>query len=438
VIRLRRSRTQTILLFALALIASQGFSFYAVFHYALLPGLQQFNRILAYEVDLMLDQTEKQKQLTPDAPLRRHLLQHLGLTIHSLDDPLSEEFKQAKPVDFLSEEMSQDLGTRAEVRLILGDESYVLWIRIESLPRHLLRIPLSELQEEDFAPLFYNSLLMAFIVIVCGWGYIRLRNRPLMALEKVAKKVGKGEVPPPLPVQGAPEIQAVTEAFNQMAKGIEELEEDRALLMAGVSHDLRTPLTRIRLATEMMSSEEQVLADSIIEDTEECNQIIDQFMDYLQPVDKDKFEEIDLNGVIDDVIRAEHTSGVIINGSLHQDLLPIKGDAVGIKRVVTNLVVNAIRYGKGWVLISSGMSVDKELVWVSVEDNGPGIPTNQLKKLFEPFVRGDTARGSEGTGLGLAIVKRIVRQHNGSIVVNNRSAGGLKIQVSFRTNPRAC
>lgn len=436
-IRLRRSRTQAILLFALVLIASQGFSFYAVFHYALLPGLQQFNRILAYEVHLMLDKAEKQEQmLDPESPLRRHLLQHLGLTIHSLDDPISEEYKQANPVDFLSQEISQDLNTRAEVRLILGAESYVLWVRLEPFPNYLLRIPLSELQEEDFAPLFYNSILMAFIVIICCWGYIRLRNRPLVRLEKAAKKVGKGEMPPPLPVQGAPEIQAVTEAFNQMAKGIEELEEDRALLMAGVSHDLRTPLTRIRLATEMMSPGEQVLADSIIEDTEECNQIIDQFMDYLQPVDKDKFEQIDLNGVIDDVIRAEHTSGVIINGSLHQDLLPIKGDAVGIKRVVTNLVVNAIRYGKGWVQLSSGMSVDKELVWVSVEDNGPGIPTKQLKKLFEPFVRGDTARGSEGTGLGLAIVKRIVRQHNGSIVVNNRSAGGLKIQVSFRTNPK--
>ncbi|PWI33059.1 two-component system sensor histidine kinase EnvZ [Vibrio albus] len=436
-LRVRRSRTQTILLFALVLIGSQGFAFYAVFHYAFLPGLQQFNRILAYEVDLMLDQAEEhERMLDADAPLRRHLLKQLGLTIHKSTDPLGEEFKKAKPVEFLSKEMSRDLDSPAEVRLVLGSESYVLWVRIHAFPDYLLRIPLSELQEDDFAPLFYNSILMACIVIVCGWGYIRLRNRPLMALEKAAQKVGKGEVPPPLPIQGAPEIQAVTKAFNQMAKGIKELEEDRTLLMAGVSHDLRTPLTRIRLATEMMPPEEQFLADSLIQDTEECNQIINQFMDYLQPVNKDKFEAIDLNGVIDDIIRAEQCSDIIINGSLHKELPLFQGNPVAIKRAVTNLVVNAVRYGHGWVLISSGLSADKELIWVSVEDNGPGIPPDQLNKLCEPFVRGDTARGSEGTGLGLAIVKRIVSQHDGSVVVNNRSEGGLKVQVSFRARQK--
>ncbi|WP_177342219.1 histidine kinase dimerization/phospho-acceptor domain-containing protein, partial [Klebsiella variicola] len=107
--------------------------------------------------------------------------------------------------------------------------------------------------------------------------FIRLQNRPLIALEKAAKMVGRGETPPHLPEQGTLEIRSVTRAFNRMSKGIQALEEDRALLMAGISHDIRTPLTRIRLATEMMSPEDSYLAESIISDTEECNQIISQF-----------------------------------------------------------------------------------------------------------------------------------------------------------------
>ncbi len=432
-LKLRRSRTQTILLLILVLVASQGFVFYAVFHYALLPGLQQFNRILAYEVDLMLDQAEVQEQALALSPsLQRHLLKQLGLTLHHSDEPLAAEFEHATQIDFLSDDMSRDLGTPAEVRLILGHESYVLWIRIEAFPHMLLRIPLSELQEEDFAPLFYNSILMALLIIGCSWVYIRLRNRPLIALEQAALKVGRGETPSPLPVSGATEIRAVTKAFNQMSKGIQALEDDRTLLMAGVSHDLRTPLTRIRLATEMMSPEEGFLAESIIQDTEECNEIIGQFMDYLRPAEPDKYEPVNLNRIVEGIVNSEQTEQAVqMEAFLYDELKPFPGNPVAIRRAVTNLVINAIRYGHGWVLLTTGLSADKKQVWICVEDNGPGIDAEQLNKLFEPFVRGDAARGSDGTGLGLAIVKRIVVQHGGAVSVNNRSEGGLKVQVSF-------
>ena len=105
---------------------------------------------------------------------------------------------------------------------------------------------------------------MAVLIVAGGWLFIRLQNRPLISLERAAKDVGRGEIPPPLPEKGASEIRSVTLAFNQMSKGIQTLEEDRALLMAGISHDLRTPLTRIRLATEMMSPQDSYLAEGII------------------------------------------------------------------------------------------------------------------------------------------------------------------------------
>ncbi|HGF7372849.1 TPA: two-component system sensor histidine kinase EnvZ [Vibrio cholerae] len=430
--RIRSSFTQSILLFFSLLIASQIYSYYAVFNYALLPSLQQFNKILAHEISLMLDDTSNPNVSSEmDALLKRRVLEQLGVTIHSNDSPEAVEYQHAISLDLMSEEMSGELGSPTEVRMALGEESYILWMKIDSLPGQLLRIPLSELQEEDFAPLFRNSIIMALLIVIGGWLFIRLQNRPLIALEKAAKMVGRGETPPNLPEQGTLEIRSVTRAFNRMSKGIQALEEDRALLMAGISHDIRTPLTRIRLATEMMSPEDSYLAESIISDTEECNQIISQFMDYLKPVNREAFEAVDLNDIASDVASSEGGYEVQIETELQADLTPAFGNPIAIKRSLSNLVVNALRYGNGWVKVSSGMTADKKLVWLSVEDNGPGIDPSQVNKVFEPFTRGDTARGSEGTGLGLAIVKRIVSQHHGAVSVSNRSQGGLRAQISF-------
>ena len=432
--RIRSSFTQSIVLFLTLLVASQIFSYYAVFNYALMPSLQQFNKILAHELNLVLDQgTDMDIEI--DAPLRQRVLEQLGVTVHAKNSEAAGEYYHAVAIDLMSEEMTKELGSETEVRLILGKESYVLWMDIAQLPNSLIRIPLSELQEEDFAPLFRNSLIMALLIVAGGWLFIRLQNRPLIALEKAAQGVGRGEIPPPLPVQGAQEIRSVTRAFNQMSKGIQELEEDRALLMAGISHDLRTPLTRIRLATEMMSPEDSYLAEGIISDTEECNEIISQFMDYLKPVDRDSFQAVFVDDIAREVSSSEGGYEVQIETDIQESMKPALGNPIAMKRAVSNLVVNALRYGNGWVKVSTGMTADNKLAWVTVEDNGPGIPQDQIGKLFEPFTRGDTARGSEGTGLGLAIVKRIVSQHQGAVVVNNRSEGGLKAQISFPVKP---
>ncbi|MDC0610042.1 two-component system sensor histidine kinase EnvZ [Vibrio sp.] len=431
--RVRSSFTQTIVLFLILLAVNQLYSYYAVFNYALLPSLQQFNKILAHEIGLMLDDPNDQDMAKLDAPVRQQVLEKLGVTAHANEGEVKKTFEHSYSIDLMSEEMTSQLGSPTEVRMHLEDKSYVLWMKIDKLPNVLLRIPLSELQEEDFAPLFRNSLIMAIVIILGGWIFIRLQNRPLRRLEYAAKAVGRGEIPPPIEEKGSSEIRSVTNAFNQMSKGIQAVEEDRALLMAGISHDLRTPLTRIRLATEMMSPEDSYLAEGIISDTEECNQIINQFMDYLKPVSTDSFQKVDFNDLVSEVTSAEGGYELQIETELSEPLKMAFGQPVAMKRAITNLVVNAIRYGNGWVRVSTGMTADNSLVWVCIEDNGPGIAPDQVSKVFEPFTRGDTARGSEGTGLGLAIVKRIVSQHHGAVVLNNRSAGGLKVQLSFPT-----
>ncbi|MGF1724486.1 two-component system sensor histidine kinase EnvZ [Photobacterium nomapromontoriensis] len=437
----RSTFTRTLILLAGLLIASQVFSYLAVLNYALLPSLQQFNRILAYEVRLMLKEDVELadgKTVHLDTPIRRQLLEQLGVTLHAMDgsdvtDADMEEFKKATVVDYLSEEMSRELNSPTEVRLVLGADSYVLWLQSKAIPGYLMRIPLSELQEDDFSPLFHYSLIITFMVIAGGWLFIRIQNRPLVALEKAALQVARGETPPVLPARGASEIRAVTKAFNRMSAGIKQLEDDRALLLAGVSHDLRTPLTRIRLATEMMSPEDAYLAESMIKDTEECNDIISQFMDYLKSTKKQAEEELDLNSLLEEVANSE--GGYERRIELALTAIPgvIIANGVSIKRSIANLAINALRYGNGWVKISSGVTADRKSAWFCVEDDGPGIEPDQVAKMFQPLTRGDTARGTdtEGTGLGLAIVKRIIDQYEGSIQVSNRRDGGLKVQISL-------
>ncbi len=425
---------RTLLLLVSLLITSQILSYLAVFHYAILPSLQQFNRILSYEVSLMLSEDvtlENGKHVHLEQPLRRRLLQQLGVSLHIESDIEMKEYQRAKSIDFLSEEISKDLNSPTDVRLILGDESYVLWMKSDAMPEFYMRIPLSELREDDFSPLLRTNLFIALLLILGGWVFIRLQNRPLMALQNAAIEVGKGNIPEVLQEKGASEIQAVTRAFNQMSKGIQQLEQDRRLLMAGVSHDIRTPLTRIRLATEMMSEQDSYLAESIIKDTEECNAIITQFIDYLKPITKQDFTKIDLNSIINEVILSEGGYEYKIDSNLVETVINLRGNSVAIKRMITNLVINAIRYGGDWISISTQISANRKMVWIIIEDNGIGIDEAQFDLVFEPFTRGDTARGSEGTGLGLAIVKRIVSQHQGKISLANRTEGGLKVRIEL-------
>ncbi|MBL4832077.1 MAG: two-component system sensor histidine kinase EnvZ [Aliivibrio sp.] len=424
---------RTLFLLGSLLIVSQIFSYLVVLNYALLPSVKQFNRILGYEIRLMLAEDLELKngsKIHLDQPLRRHLLEQLGVTLHTPSDALVQhEYQKATVIDFLSEDMSKELKSHTQVSLVLGVDSYVLWVKCDAMPGFLMRIPLSELHEDDFQPLFRYSLIIAFLVIAGGWLFIRLQNRPLVTLAEAAKRVGKGEVPAEIPEKGASEIRAVTSAFNQMTRGIQKLEDDRALLMSGVSHDLRTPLTRIRLATEMMSPKESYLAESMIKDTEECNEIISQFMDYLKPATAQSFSSLDINELVNEIAISEGGYEREIEVNLTPLPKYVYGNAIAVKRAITNLVTNAIRYSDGMIVITTQVTDDEQMAVVSIKDFGPGIALEQQQSVFEPFTRGDSARGSEGTGLGLAIVKRIITHHNGTISLSNHSEGGLDIRL---------
>ena len=335
---------------------------------------------------------------------------------------------QAREYSMLSNIMSQQLNGSARVR-ISQTNPLVYWIEPPQAPGYWVRVPLSGFTEANIEFLTFYLTSIGFLSVLGGWLFARHLNRPLKALQEAAMKVSKGDFSTVVDEQGSTEMVEVTKAFNQMSRSIAALEQDRRLLMAGVSHDLRTPLTRIRLATEMMSDDEDYLRDGIIHDIEDMNAIIDQFIEYLRHHDKGEYQSEDLNALVEEVVHAEqqhgHQHGREISCELNPSLPNVPLSSVAIKRVITNMIENALRYSDADIDVATHYCPRKTHVCVSVKDRGPGIPESELEKVFAPFTQGDQARGSEGSGLGLAIIKRIVTMHNGRVQLRNRKDGGL-------------
>jgi two-component system osmolarity sensor histidine kinase EnvZ len=334
---------------------------------------------------------------------------------------------QAGYYPYRSEQMSLLLDGPAEVRISEGDE-YLFWIRPPQAPHLWVKIPLLGLEEANFSPLIFFLVIIGVLSVAGGWLFVRQLNRPVKALQMAAEHVGRGDFPKPLKEQGTSEIMEVTQAFNHMSKGIKQLEEDRNLLMAGISHDLRTPLTRIRLATEMMSELDSFLREGIEGDIDDMNSIIDQFIDYIRHDSKDKPELDDLNALIEETIHAETPADRNIYFIASEcPRIPLRH--VAIKRVIANLIQNALRYTDGDIEIVTGIDKQKKCAFFIVSDCGEGIPEAEIERLFQPFTQGDKARGTEGSGLGLAIIKRIVDTHGGCVELSNKSEGGLQARV---------
>jgi len=312
---------------------------------------------------------------------------------------------------------------------IAQNSSYAFWVKPPQAPQYWVKVPLTGLDETDFSPLKIYVFVIGFLSVAGGWLFARQLNRPLQGLQQAALKVGRGEMPEPLPEYGSTEIVAVTQAFNRMAKGISQLEKDRALLMAGVSHDLRTPLTRIRLASEMVSEQDSWIKEGIVSDIEDMNAIIDQFIDYIRHHKEEALHEDDLNLLVQEQISADRLQKREINASLYEPLPLVPLRRIAIKRVLNNLIENALKYSDGAIEVSTGVERASRKVYVQVRDHGPGIPEHEMQRMFEPFAQGDTARGSGGSGLGLAIIKKIVDMHHGQITMHNHAYGGLVVTV---------
>jgi len=276
-----------------------------------------------------------------------------------------------------------------------------------------------------------------------GWGVVVLLlaltgavlivariNQPLRELTRAAAQMGQGRVPAPVAEAGPDEIRTLARAFNQMAADLKQLDDERALLLAGVSHDLRTPLSRIRLGLEMLGSgEDRALKAGLVQDIEDIDAAINQFLDFARLADAEPVvTDGDLNaivrGTIERYVRSDKPVAMKLDAL---PPLPLRPRAV--QRLLANLIDNALRHGGAPVEVATGHADGR--AYVEVLDRGPGIPREEAARMLQPFTRLDAARGGSGTGLGLAIVDRITRLHGGSIALTPREGGGLLARVEL-------
>jgi len=270
----------------------------------------------------------------------------------------------------------------------------------------------------------WGMMIMVLAIGASVFIILRLRT-PLRELSRAAQQIGRGEDPPLIAGQGPAEIQELQKSFAQMQSDLKRIESDRALVLAGISHDLRTPLARMRLSAEMLTSERSA-RDGMVSDIEEMDAIINQFLDFARDSAGEAEQRTNVSHVAASV--AEHYTR--LNHTIKLTLAQVPDmllRPMAIRRLITNLVDNALRYG-GEVEVCT-LQEDGNVV-VEVRDRGPGIPVGELDRVKQPFTRLDPSRsGGSGAGLGLAIAERVVRQHHGALELTAREGGGLIARV---------
>lgn len=299
------------------------------------------------------------------------------------------------------------------VSFYIGRDEF--WV---ALPSERIEHPLSEV-------LLVWSGVVVLLALLGAYFIARQVARPLKRLAQAAQHVGQGATPQPLPERGAREIVAVSRAFNQMSADLAANERERALVLAGISHDLRTPLARVRLAAEL--SADQALREGLAADVEQMDAVIRQFLDYARLDENEAVVLTDVPALIKEVTQrfAPQTKSITLDLQQLQ-LLPVR--PLLLKRALANLLDNAIKYGGGEITVQFRQDGDR--VIFAVADRGAGIPAEQREAVKRPFVRLENARSNTtGSGLGLAIVERAVRLHDGKFYLEGRAGGGLEARL---------
>jgi two-component system osmolarity sensor histidine kinase EnvZ len=327
----------------------------------------------------------------------------------------------------LEQRLKTELGPETELRI--QPRSQLLWIKLDAgAHAYWAGFPLPPRPSETPSRALEWSLIILAVLLPSAYAFARYLARPLRELNAAVASVGEGKSPPPLPESGPSEIVNLNRGFNQMLSNLHRIEQDRAVLLAGVSHDLRTPLARLRLGIEVSTSDEHA-RQGMVEDIEEMDRIIGQFLDFARAGDDSPVEACDPGEIIATVVARQQRTGSDVR--FQREALPhVALRPTAFERMVGNLVDNALRHGAPPVEISAHTIGGSLLVEVS--DRGPGIPADQVEYLKRPFTRGDPARsGAPGAGLGLAIVERIVRLHRGTLELLPRSGGGTVSRVTM-------
>jgi two-component system osmolarity sensor histidine kinase EnvZ len=417
---------RTFLLLA-ALVVATMVGWFQIFRaYEVEPRARQISQNLISIVNLT-----RSALVNSQPELRRELLSDLaereGIQVY----PSDPDEQLAPPVDDAVQNLVREL-----VRRQLGEDTRFaseregkpgLWLSFHITDdEYWLRIPRRRVEREIALRWLGWGALALVLSLLAAYLIVSRLNRPLRALATAAGAIGKGNTPEPLSESGPEEIRTLSHAFNEMSRDLARLDADRALILAGVSHDLRTPLSRLRLGLEMSGADPQ-LKDGMTADIEEMDRIINQFLDFARTDGGETPQRADLATIASEVAEHYRRHGRAVATELASvPQLPLQ--TMAMRRVVLNLVDNALRYGEKDVGIA--VHADNGSVVLAVSDRGPGIPASEVERLKRPFTRLEAARSDKGgAGLGLAIVERVARAHGGNLQLLPRPGGGLLAEI---------
>ena len=355
----------------------------------------------------------------PESAARRALL-----------SPMERQFVQA-----VSRRLgADDAATQTPQPLWRRDSTGVLSLRVvhegaEGAESYWLNLP-SVFPTREFTGAWLVATLASMLLALLGaWWLQRHINRPLVQVVGAAQQLAQGQSPATLPDDGPEEIATVARSFNQMVQSLAAADHERALMLAGVSHDLRTPLTKLRLGVEIAGPQvDAPLAASMARSIDEMDGIVGQFLQFARSGDAEAPTTASLNDLAQAVAEAQADHGralVLELGALPH--VPVRPQA--LRRALDNLVENAWRHGAPPVVLRTG--ADATQVWLEVQDQGPGITAEEIDRMRQPFARGGgTARaGAPGAGLGLAIAERVARAQGGALELHSAPGQGLRARL---------
>ncbi|MGO1624943.1 ATP-binding protein [Psychrobacter sp.] len=436
----------TTLMVAFIVLISVGLSILFFWRSLYLPELKTHARYLTSELQL-INSVNKDWQNAPD--VRRWIYQHSHVVV--VDNPsdfpeVADKVFVGVFTDVLQSEMSAQLGRPVEVYFKFKPTPQ-LWVQDSRDTSFWVREPVVYYSQYSTGLLVLFLIGLPILSLLTIILLARQLNRPLRYLQRAATNYISLGHATTLPTQKGPtEIRQVNMAFNRLFTTLNQAQKERTIMLAGISHDLRTPLTRMRLTAEMLPDD--FFREGLIYDIEDMDAILEQFISFMKDGSDEPVSLTDLDTIFNEIM-VQFAPMQFVYQSECDKVVPVR--PLSIKRLIINLVNNANRYGKPPIYLSATVmptfteneeeedsdvvtesAINKEAqeqLMICVRDCGDGVAEDHLERIMQPFERGETARTTQGSGLGLAIVSRIAQLHHGTVEAVNHPEGGLQVCI---------
>lgn len=409
---------QLVLVIALVLLGAVALALLLAGGTAVRPAAEQIARAMEGFANVVEMQLRTQPR---DEVLAR--LREAGFELHDVAPAPAPPTRPAPLIRQLQRMADEgELGAGRALRTTSDARGARLWLKLDAEPAVWTAFPVRD--RRDGARRFSVAMLAACVVLVwlAAAYFARRLVQPLRRLATAAPALVRGEEPDILPIGGPREVQELGFALAKSGREVREAAEERALMLAGISHDLRTPLTRLQYALELLPDTDPALRTGMERDIAEIDAVLSQFIAYARDGRDENSEQLDLAAICRSAADAAGNGWTL---SL-PDAAPMRGKPMALLRAVENLMVNALRYGAAPYSLS--LARDGACWRIEVRDAGPGLPEALAQRALRPFVHGDGG----GSGLGLAIVTRIARQHGGELELLPNAPHGLCAALYLR------